>query len=143
MKKSLLVLCAASISLVACQQKATKEAVADQQSSQEAIAIHDEIMPQIGTFDRTSITIDSILSNLPAIEKANAPIDTTVLKADLLTLKTNLESATDQMMSWMRDYTPDSTDVEYQKAEITKIKAMKKLFEDVAAESSKKLSFKK
>lgn len=123
----------------ACQQSATKEAVQPQQLAEEAIKIHDEIMPQIAHFDRTVLKIDNILGNLDSLAKAKKDIDTNVIKADLTALKQNLEAATDNMMTWMRDYAPDSTDVAYQKAEVEKIKAMKKQFEDVSLESNNKL----
>ena len=113
----------------ACQSPATKEAVKGQQLAQEAIAIHDEIMPQISSFDQMALKIDSILNS-----------DTTTIKPDLESLKSDLEQATDGMMTWMHEYVADSTDVAYQQAEVDKVKAMKKQFEDVAAKSHKTLS---
>ncbi|TJZ63091.1 transposase [Sphingobacterium olei] len=140
MKKSFYVALGASLVLVSCQQKSTKNTVADQKLTAEAIAIHDEIMPQIAVFDRNTVKIDSLLANLSDIKKTNSEIDTTTLKNELTTLKRNLEDATDNMMTWMKDYNPDSTDIDYQKAEVEKVREMKKQFEDVSAESTKKLS---
>lgn len=140
MKKSFYVALGASLVLLSCQQKSTKNAVADQKLTEEAIAIHDEIMPQIAVFDRNTVKIDSLLANLSDIKKTNSEIDTTKLKNELTTLKRNLEDATDNMMTWMKDYNPDSTDIDYQKAEVEKVREMKKQFEDVSAESTKKLS---
>ncbi|NGF55791.1 transposase [Parapusillimonas sp. SGNA-6] len=125
---------------VACQSPTTKEAVKGQQLAQEAIAVHDEIMPQIKVFDRTTIKIDSILNNLSGIANTHSDIDTAVLKTELQTLKTNLEDATENMMTWMREYEADNEDIEYQKSEVEKVKAMKKQFDKVAEESNKKLS---
>lgn len=127
-------------SLASCQPKATKDAVADQKLSAQAIAIHDEIMPQISAFDKTSILVDSLLGNLAEVKKNNATIDTAIFITDLKALKSNIEAATDNMMTWMKDYNPDSTDIAYQEAEIAKIKAMKKQFDDVNAERNKKLA---
>lgn len=130
----------ALILTVSCQSNSTKQSVEGQQLVEEAIAIHDDIMPQISVFDKTTVRIDSILSELPNIATNDSSIDTTALRTDLETLKTNLENATDFMMTWMYEYKPDSTDIEYQKAEVEKVKAMKKQFEEVTAESKTKLS---
>lgn len=139
MKKIILSTVIGFVTLQSCQQNSTKQSTEVQQLSQEAILVHDEIMPQISHFDRTTLKIDSILENLSLIAQKDKTLDTAVVKSDLETLKVNLEDATDNMMTWMRDYAPDSTDVAYQKAEVEKIKAMKKQFEDVSLESNTKL----
>lgn len=139
MNKFFYLLSASAILLGSCQQQATKEAVKDQQLSEEAIKIHDEIMPQITHFDRATVKIDSIINDLGSVLKKDAKADTAAIKAELMLLKSNLEAATDNMMTWMKEYAPDSSDVAYQQAEIEKIKAMKKQFEDVSLESNKKL----
>lgn len=139
MKKIILAAYVAMVTMSSCQQKSTKDATQVQQYAEEAIKVHDEIMPQISHFDRATLKIDSILENLGSIAQKDKSVDTAAVKADLETLKANLENATDNMMSWMKDYAPDSTDVAYQKAEIEKVKAMKKQFEDVSLESNTKL----
>lgn len=139
MKKIILAAFVAVVTLNSCQQNSTKEATQLQQFSEEAIKIHDEIMPQIAHFDRATVKIDSILENLSSIAQKDNSLDTAKVRLDLETLKVNLENATDNMMIWMKDYTPDSTDVDYQQAEIEKVKAMKKLFEEVSLESNTKL----
>ncbi|NGM73932.1 transposase [Sphingobacterium sp. SGL-16] len=139
MKKIILAACVAMVTMSSCQQKSTKDATQVQQYAEEAIKVHDEIMPQISHFDRATLKIDSILENLGSIAQKDKSVDTAAVKADLETLKANLENATDNMMSWMKDYAPDSTDVAYQKAEVEKVKAMKKQFEDVSLESNTKL----
>jgi hypothetical protein len=80
------------------------------------------------------------LNTLPVIAADHADLDTVALRTDLETLKGNLESATDNMMTWMHEYKPDSTDIAYQKAEVEKMSVMKKQFEEVSAESKAKLS---
>ena len=139
MKKIILAAFVGIVTLNSCQQKSTKESTQHQQFAEEAIKVHDEIMPQIAHFDRTTVKIDSILENLANIAKKDNTLDTALVKTDLETLKANLEAATDNMMTWMKDYAADSTDVTYQKAEIEKIRAMKKQFEDVSLESNTKL----
>ncbi|MFD2557035.1 transposase [Sphingobacterium tabacisoli] len=139
MKKIFYLLSASTIVLGSCQQQAAKEAVKHQQLAEEAIMVHDEIMPQIAHFDKTTVKIDSILENLGQVLTKDPKADTAAIRIDLVTLKSNLEAATDNMMTWMKEYNPDSTAVPYQEAEIEKIKAMKKQFEDVSLESNKKL----
>jgi hypothetical protein len=139
MKKIILAAVVGFATLSSCQQQSTKDSTQHQALSEEAIKIHDEIMPQISSFDRATLKIDSILENLASLAQKDNSLDTAVVKSDLETLKTNLEDATDNMMTWMRDYAPDSTDVAYQKSEIEKVKVMKKQFEDVSLESNTKL----
>lgn len=139
MKKTILAAIIALATLNSCQQQSNNDASQLKNLSEEAIQVHDEIMPQIAHFDRATLKIDSILENLGSIAKKDNTLDTATVKSELETLKQNLESATDNMMTWMRDYAPDSTDVAYQKAEIEKVKAMKKQFEDVSLESNTKL----
>lgn len=138
MKKTILAAIIALATLNSCQQQSNNDASQLKNLSEEAIQVHDEIMPQIAHFDRATLKIDSILENLGSIAKKDNTLDTAIVKPELETLKQNLESATDNMMTWMRDYAPDSTDVAYQKAEIKKVKAMKKQFEDVSLESNTK-----
>lgn len=130
MKNFLYITTSALFLLGACQSKSNQDNSNTQEISKEAIAVHDEIMPQIGTFDRTTVKIDSLL-------ETNLDKNT---KQGLEELKTNLEAATDNMMTWMKDYTRDSTNISYQEAELVKIKEMKKQFEDVSLESNTKLA---
>lgn len=140
MRKIFYVFASSIVIFGACQSSTTKEELKPQQISEEAITVHDEIMPQISSFDRAEIKIDSLLEHLSSLAKTNKDLDTATVKTDLMTLKSNLEAATDNMMTWMKDYESDSTDVNYQKAELEKIKLMKKQFEDVSLESNKKLA---
>ncbi|MFZ4862950.1 transposase [Sphingobacterium sp. Mn56C] len=140
MKKIFFMLTAGVFMLASCQQSATKEAVKHQQLSQQAIAVHDDIMPQLSIFERTTLRIDSILGKLDQALIKDPSLDTVKVAADLNALKTNLNAATDHMMSWMHAYVPDSTDVKYQEEELKKVKLMKKQFEDVSLESNTKMA---
>lgn len=108
--------------------------------SQKAIEIHDEIMPQISTFNKHTVLIDSILDNLALIKQQNPDLDTTNSRQELSSLKTNLETATDKMMVWMKEYSMDSTDISYQEAEIQRISDLKAEFDTVNQEAAKTLS---
>ena len=105
----------------------------------EAIEIHDEIMPEISRFDRMSLKIDSILSNLASIKEGQPELDTTDTRKELKTLQANIDAATDFMMEWMREYEIDSTDVAYQQGEIDRVTHMKQQFEEVQTEINTKL----
>src|SRR5690606_20468601 len=101
-----------SIAFVSCQNKQVENK--DQKLSEQAIAIHDEIMPQISQFDKSTIKIDSIISNLAAIKGEKADLDTAKTRVDLTNLKDSIE------------------DEAYQQKEVDKISAMKKQFDRVA-----------
>ncbi len=139
MRNLFYILAACTVVGTSCQSAQNDNNQSTQTLMEEAIRVHDEIMPQISTFDRTTVKIDSILENLSGVIKTNPSADTALIRTDLSILKNNLEAATDNMMTWMHEYAPDSTDIAYQQAEIEKIKAMKKQFEDVSLESNKKL----
>jgi len=95
-------------------------------------AIHDEIMPQISQFDKTTIKIDSIISNLATIKATKANLDTAKTRVDLTNLKDSIEDATDHMMTWMKDYDATNEDEAYQQKEVDKISAMKNQFDRVS-----------
>lgn len=103
----------------------------DQKLAQQAIEIHDEIMPQIPKFDKTSVKIDSILTHLQGYAEKDELLDTVQLKSELLDLKDSIETATDNMMTWMRDYDATSQEESYQQNEVDKISTMKQQFDRV------------
>src|SRR5690606_491180 len=80
------------------------------QLREEAIAVHDEIMPQISTFDRNSVKVDSLLTHLPQLKETHVDLDTAQTRAELTALKSKLENATDAMMEWMTDFDTDPQD---------------------------------
>lgn len=130
MKKLILLSAAFSIAFASCQNKQVENK--DQKLSEQAIAIHDEIMPQISQFDKTTIKIDSIISNLETIKTTKADLDTAKTRVDLTNLKDSIEDATDHMMTWMKDYDAMNEDEAYQQKEVDKISAMKNQFDRVS-----------
>ncbi|MGX1641963.1 MULTISPECIES: transposase [Sphingobacterium] len=130
MKKLILLSAAFSIAFASCQNKQVENK--DQKLSEQAIAIHDEIMPQISQFDKTTIKIDSIISNLATIKATKADLDTAKTRVDLTNLKDSIENATDHMMTWMKDYDAMNEDEAYQQKEVDKISAMKNQFDRVS-----------
>lgn len=130
---------AGSLMLASCQN-INEEKNDPKVISQKAIEVHDEIMPQISSFDKHDILIDSLLVNLGSLKTADAALDTAKVRLDLSQLKGDLEAATDKMMVWMKEYEPDSTDVAYQKAEVERIGSLKKEFETVRTQADKVLA---
>lgn len=65
----------------------------------EMIAIHDEVMPMMGTFVRDIQKIDSILLNIDEYKTQNPTLDT----AELTELRDRLETTHDSMNDWMHD----------------------------------------
>ncbi|PVH23983.1 transposase [Sphingobacterium corticibacter] len=120
--------------MTACQNnenKTTDNNTDPKALSAQAIEVHDEIMPQISKFDKTSVKIDSILNGLPMSKDQDAELDTAAIRTELVALKSDIESATDGMMDWMRNYRLDSLDVTYQQSEVERIKLMRAEFEKV------------
>lgn len=122
---------------VSCQNNQETQ---NQKLGAEAIRIHDEIMPQISTFDKTTVKIDSILAHLADIKTLKADLDTTAARVELTSLKDSIEAATDNMMTWMKDYDATSTDEAYQQKELDKITIMQKQFESVNGQINKSLT---
>ena len=104
----------------------------DQKLSEQAIALHDEIMPEISHFDKSTILIDSVLTNLAVIKENKTDLDTTNTRHDLTNLKDSIENATDNMMTWMKDYDTKNEDEAYQQKEVDKINALKGQFDRVS-----------
>ncbi|MCT1525549.1 MULTISPECIES: transposase [Sphingobacterium] len=127
-----------SMAMVSCQNKTDE--TKNQKLGAEAIRIHDEIMPQISTFDKTTVKIDSILANLAEIKATKADLDTAATRVELTNLQDSIEAATDNMMTWMKDYDAASTDDAYQQKELDKITAMQKQFESVTSQINKTLT---
>ncbi|MFC3196317.1 transposase [Parapedobacter deserti] len=145
MKKTMLHIGAGLLFLTACNGGNDETEEVDQ-LREEAIAIHDEIMPQISVFDRNTIKIDSLLVHLPQIKEANPDIDTAQTRTELTALKSRLEKATDAMMDWMTEFEVDPQDKstgeakEYYEGEVRKVKEMRQLFDEVSKESADKLA---
>lgn len=130
MKKLFYISISTILLLGSCASNTNKEESNIKEISEEVMMVHDEIMPQISLFDRTTIKIDSLLQT--NLEETS--------KTELMQLKSNLEAATSNMMTWMKEYTHDSDDANYFKSELEKIKEMKKQFEEVSLESNTKLA---
>lgn len=144
--KKMIVQTAALLLLLSACNGGGKDAGEIDRLREEAIAIHDEIMPQISAFDRNTVKIDSLLSSLPQLKAANPDIDTAQTRTELTGLKDRLEEATNAMMEWMTDFDVDPQDKTaaetktYYKKEVDKVTEMKQLFDDVAKESAEKLA---
>lgn len=128
------------LSLGACQNNKEEKTEDPKVLSHKAIEIHDEIMPQISSFDKNTVLIDSLLGDLSAVKAAMPDLDTTNTRQELATLKTDLESATDKMMTWMKEYKVDNDAVDYQKSEVDRISDLKAEFEKVGAEANRLLA---
>ena len=132
----------ASMSLLvfgACQNIENKKNDPSAISAQ-SIAVHDEIMPQISTFDKHTVLIDSLLGNLAAVKSKDSAINTSDVRNDLTDLKAELESATDQMMTWMKDFEPDSAETSYQQAQLDTISNLKETFSKVSQNADRLLT---
>lgn len=123
----------------ACQNNSGQNEEAEKLAI-EAVEIHDEIMPQVSSFDKQEIFIDSLLENLSALKAADTDLDTVETKEKFNTLKEDLASATDKMMVWMKEYQRDSTDIDYQRAEVERISELRTEFEQVTYDATNVLA---
>ena len=145
MKKIIFPMAAALVSLAACNGSGNDMAEVDGLRD-EAIAVHDEIMPQVSAFDRNTVKIDSLLSSLSELHVENPDIDTLKVREDLSALRSQLEGATDAMMDWMTDFdlNPQDKTVEeiktYYEEQVEKVKELKTRFDEVAKKSTEKLA---
>ncbi|SHJ10994.1 hypothetical protein SAMN04488096_108107 [Mesonia phycicola] len=90
MKKGLL-LVLLSVVVWSCDKKIPKEKQEYDKAISEILAVHDEVMPQMGT-----------LSSL--IEKTEAKIDTTAEGKKFKHVNENLKEAHESMMTWMVEF---------------------------------------
>lgn len=145
MKKITILASAVLLFFCACNNGGSDDAEIER-LREEAIAVHDEIMPQISAFDRNTVKIDSLLANLPQLKEAYPDLDTTLTRTELTGLKSQLEQATDAMMDWMTDFDVDPQDKStaeikaYYEAEVEKVKDMKLVFEEASKASADKLA---
>lgn len=138
MKKPTLTLLALTILLFGACQNSTKNDPST--ISAQSIAVHDEIMPQISTFDKHTVLIDSLLANMAAVQSQDPTLDTLEVRDNLSELKTELEMATDNMMTWMKNFEPDSAENTYQQAEFESISKLKKTFSSAAQNADRLLT---
>lgn len=137
---------ASAAMVIAACNNGNNDAVEIEQLREEAIAIHDEIMPQISAFDRNTVKVDSLLANLPQLKTTQPDLDTAQVHTELTALKDNLEKATDSMTTWMMEFDTDPQDKTaaeikaYYENEVDKVQELKLLFDDVAKESTDKLA---
>lgn len=145
MKKTIFPAAVALLLFAACNGGGSDTAEIDRLRD-EAIAIHDEIMPQISSFDRSTVKIDSLLASLPALKTANPDLDTAQVRTELSGLKDDLNGATNAMMDWMTNFDVDPEDKSvaemktYYAQEVEKVKDMKARFDEAAKESTEKLA---
>lgn len=117
----------------------------NKQLQEEVIAVHDEVMPMMGTFVHNSMAIDSILNNFAEIKTQHAEIDTLQEKEKLTALKGKIENANDAMNEWMHNLNLDFEKLSeaevttYLEGEKAKMDAINKQFKEVEAESKKAL----
>lgn len=118
---------------------------ANRQLQDEMIAIHDEVMPMMGTFVRDIQKIDTILLNLDDYKAANPELDTVQQRVELTELQNRLEKAHDSMNDWMHDLNlnfegqSDDEIKAYLEVEKTKMQEIKQEFIDVSATTEQTL----
>lgn len=115
------------------------------QLQQEVLAVHDSIMPKMGTFVRDNLKIETLLNGMDSLKQIDPAIDTALEKEKLGTLQTNLQAANDSMTDWMHAFDPAQEDKKpeeiqsYLQQELEKIQALKETFVKAEEESKQVL----
>lgn len=141
--KNQLIIALSLLCLTACSSESNDENDALQK---DVIAVHDEVMPLMGTFVRNEILIDSLLNNMPALIESDPSLDTNAQKVRLSDLKTKLESSTDAMNRWMQELSLDyegMSDQEvksYLEEEKRKVEKINQQFKETDAQSKEVLA---
>jgi hypothetical protein len=141
--KNQLIIALSLLCLTGCSSESNSENEALQK---DVIAVHDEVMPLMGTFVRNEMLIDSLLNNMPALIEKDPSLDTNAQKVRLGDLKTKLESSTDAMNKWMQELSLDyegMSDQEvksYLEEEKRKVEKINRQFKETDAESKEVLA---
>ncbi|QNL48573.1 hypothetical protein H8S90_17525 [Olivibacter sp. SDN3] len=141
MKHSLLYLAIALTSLSACNNIANE----NQQLQDEVIAVHDSIMPKMGTIVRDNLKVSILLTKMDSLKKINPALDTTLEKENLANLQEKLKEANESMTDWMHEFDADQEDKtpeevrNYLQGELGKIQEVKVKFAKASAESQQVL----
>ncbi|WP_134088182.1 hypothetical protein [Olivibacter sp. XZL3] len=142
MKKYIFLSLAMALSIAACDNTANHHVVLQQ----EVIAVHDSIMPKMGTFVRDNLKVGILLTKMDSLKQANPSLDTAQEKAQLTKLQSKLTEVNEEMTDWMHNFEPAQEDKKpeeieaYFKNELTKIKALKEKFNEAEEESQRVLS---
>jgi len=76
----------------------------DYQVRDQAIAVHDEIMPKMEPFVQTSMRIDTLLLHLDSLHAIHPDLDTLHLREELTLLRDQITTANDAMNEWMHGF---------------------------------------
>ncbi|HWV75229.1 MAG TPA: hypothetical protein VN040_26095 [Pseudosphingobacterium sp.] len=108
----------------------------------EIIAVHDSVMPMMGTFVRDNIKAKSLLIKMDSLHKILPDLDTLKEKEELSKLQLTLSDASEAMTDWMHNFEPapenkNADEVKtYLESELKKVKTLKDKF--AAAEQQRK-----
>lgn len=116
----------------------------NKQLQTEIIAVHDSIMPMMGTFVRDNIKVKNLLMKMDSLQKITPGLDTLKEKEALNQLQITLGHANESMTDWMHDFEPapenkNADEVKtYLQSELEKVKVLKDKFA-VAEQQSKQI----
>lgn len=129
MRKLILFGSVCSLAFASCQNPQVQNN--DQKLAEQAIAIHDEIMPQMPHLDKIELKLDTILNDLTGYKVANPALDTAKTRVELSALRDSVTAATNNMNDWMMNFEPENENEDYQKKQVEHVTAMKAQFERV------------
>jgi hypothetical protein len=100
----------------------------------EIIAVHDSVMPMMGTFVRDNIKAKNLLIKMDSLHKVIPDLDTLKEKEELSKLQITLGDANEAMTDWMHNFEPapenkNADEVKtYLETELKKVKTLKDKF---------------
>lgn len=131
-----------ALNIAACKNNANQHVALQE----EVIAVHDSIMPKMGTFVRDNLKVGILLTKMDSLKQADPSLDTAQEKEHLTKLKSKLSEVNEEMTDWMHNFEPAQEDKKleeveaYFKNELVKIKALKDKFKEAENESQRVLS---
>lgn len=137
LKNTTLALLGSTLVLTSCNNNKKQR----EDLQQAVIATHDSVMTEMGSLMENKTKIENILTNLDSLKSKNTALDTAQVRVDLTKIKTDLIAADEEMMTWMRNFSPDYTGksdeevVTYLKDQQTKINSVETSIKNVLFKS--------
>lgn len=112
----------------------------------EALELHDKVMVDSEKAIRNRMKLDTLSSKMDSLKQARPEMDTTQASRSIVALKSRLDSADEQMSTWMRAFDAELGEkshdeaVAYFQDEQKKIKALDSVYANVLKDSDRFLS---
>lgn len=116
------------------------------EARKEVLELHDSVMMDTERAIRNRMKLDTLSGRMDSLKQAHPALDTVLTSQKIILLKSKLDSADEQMNSWMRAFEPEVADranddaVAYFQNEKRKIAKLDSFYTEVLTESDQFLS---